>query len=156
MQRRTLVKGITGQAVLALAVSCEFIRPTWAQITLLNHKKAFDAKSVREATLALGSAGLPILSKEIILTANDVEESGEKVAIEIQSLIKNTTQIAFLVEKNPNILAAVFDIPNGTFAHIKLPLKLSQSSTVVALIKAQDKFYYTSKAISVTIGGCGN
>ena len=75
--------------------------------------------------------------------------------IGITSNIPKTESIAILIEKNPNMLAAVFDIPPGTEPSISTRVKMGQSSNVYALVKADGKYYVASKEIKVTLGGCG-
>ena len=77
------------------------------------------------------------------------------VRVGAQSNIANTSQISFVVEKNPSALAAMFDIPVGTDANVATNIKMGQSSNVYALAKAGDKFYYAVKEVKVTLGGCG-
>ena len=72
-----------------------------------------------------------------------------------QSSIPKTESIAILVEKNPNVLAASFDIPAGTDPSVTTRIKMGQSSNVYALVKADGKYYVASKEIKVTLGGCG-
>jgi sulfur-oxidizing protein SoxY len=60
-----------------------------------------------------------------------------------------------LVEKNPNMLAASFDLPAGTEPSVTTRVKMGQSSNVYALVKADGKFYVAQKEIKVTLGGCG-
>ena len=67
----------------------------------------------------------------------------------------NTTQIAFLVEKNPNMLAAMFDVGPEMVADVTTRIKMGQTSNVIALVKADGKFYTATKEIKVTLGGCG-
>jgi sulfur-oxidizing protein SoxY len=60
-----------------------------------------------------------------------------------------------LIEKNPNMLAAVFDIPPGTEPSISTRVKMGQSSNIYALVKADGKYYVAAKDVKVTLGGCG-
>ncbi len=73
----------------------------------------------------------------------------------MKSSLPGTTMVAILVEKNPNIVAASFDIPEGTDADVSTRVKMGQSSNVYALVKASGKFYYAGKEVKVTLGGCG-
>ena len=66
-----------------------------------------------------------------------------------------TDAIAILIEKNPNMLAAVFDIPPGTEPAITTRVKMAQTSNIYALIRADGKYYVASKEVKVTLGGCG-
>ncbi|HET7546766.1 MAG TPA: thiosulfate oxidation carrier protein SoxY [Usitatibacter sp.] len=34
-------------------------------------------------------------------------------------------------------------------------VKMGQTSRVIALVKAGDKYYYNAKEVKVTLGGCG-
>ena len=71
------------------------------------------------------------------------------------SAIPKTESIAILIEKNPNMLAASFDIPAGTDPSVSTRVKMGQSSNVYALVKADGKYYVATKEIKVTLGGCG-
>ena len=85
----------------------------------------------------------------------DIAENGAVVPVGITSNIPKTRSIAILVEKNPNMLAAVFDIPAGTEPSLSTRVKMGQTSNVYALVKADGKYYVASKEIKVTLGGCG-
>jgi sulfur-oxidizing protein SoxY len=85
----------------------------------------------------------------------DIAENGAVVPVGITSKVPQTESIAILIEKNPNMLAAVFDIPPGTDASLSTRIKMGQTSSVYALVKANGKYYVTSKEIKVTLGGCG-
>jgi sulfur-oxidizing protein SoxY len=101
-----------------------------------------------------GSA--PAQSKDIAFVSTpDIAENGAVVPVCVSSSIPKTESIAILVEKNPNMLAAVFDIPAGTDPAVSTRIKMGQSSNVYALVKADGKYYVASKEIKVTLGGCG-
>ena len=46
-------------------------------------------------------------------------------------------------------------IPEGTEPWINTRAKMGQTSNVIALVKAGDKYYYAAKEVKVTLGGCG-
>jgi sulfur-oxidizing protein SoxY len=94
-------------------------------------------------------------SKDITITSPDIAENGAVVPFTISSKLGKTEQLALLVEKNPNILAASFTIPDGTEPSVNTRVKMGQTSNVIALVKADGKYYYTSKEVKVTLGGCG-
>jgi len=119
------------------------------------NKVAFDSKTLAEAAKAMGATSAPIESKDLVLQAPEIAENGNVVRIGAQSNIANTTQIAFVVEKNPSALAAMFDVLAGTDANVSTNIKMGQSSNVYALAKAGDKFYFAVKEVKVTLGGCG-
>jgi sulfur-oxidizing protein SoxY len=104
---------------------------------------------------ALGGSA-PAQSKDItFFQTPDIAENGAVVPIGITSAIPKTESIAILIEKNPNMLAAVFDLPPGTEPSLSTRVKMGQSSNVYALVKADGKYYVASKEIKITIGGCG-
>jgi sulfur-oxidizing protein SoxY len=153
--RRKVLQGTGGAAVLGLAVVAGLIKPeaAWAQQSW--NKAAFDTKSLADAVKALGGTQ-PIESKDIqFVNTPDIAENGAVVPFTISSKIPKTESIALLIEKNPNILAANFAIPEGTEAWVNTRAKMGQSSNVIALVKADGKYYYASKEVKVTLGGCG-
>ena len=154
-RRRHLLQGAGGGTVLALMAAAGLLRPApaWAEW----NKQAFDVKnSLNDAVAALGGASPPQQSAEIAIKGPDIAENGAVVPFEVTSKIPGTRNIALLVEKNPNILAANFSIPQGTDPWINTRIKMGQTSNVYALVKAADgKYYYASKEVKVTLGGCG-
>lgn len=118
------------------------------------NKAAFEAKKMDDLLKALGGAA-PKASADILINASDIAENGAVVPIQIISKLDKTQSIAYVIEKNPNMLAAQFNIPEGTLPEIDTRVKMAQTSLVHALVKAQGKFYYASKEIKITLGGCG-
>ena len=156
MNRRKMLQGTGGMAVLGLAMAAGLIRPgnVFAQQGSWN-KAAFDTKSLNDVVKALGGS-TPTESKDIqFLNTPHIAENGAVVPFTIVSKLPNTQQMALLVEKNPNILAANFTIPEGTEPWINTRAKMGQTSNVIALVKAGDKYYYAAKEVKVTLGGCG-
>ena len=148
------MKGTGGLAVMSLAVAAGLFRPgsAWAQQGW--NKAAFETKSLNDLVKALGGAAAAE-SKDITITSPDIAENGAVVPFTISSKLPKTEQLALLVEKNPNILAASFNIPDGTDPSVNTRVKMGQTSNVIALVKADGKFYYTTKEVKVTLGGCG-
>jgi sulfur-oxidizing protein SoxY len=151
--RRKVLKGTGGMAVMGLAVSAGLFKPgsAWAQGW---NKAAFETKSLADTVKAMGGSGATE-SKDIVISSPDIAENGAVVPFTISSRVPKTESIALLVEKNPNSLAASFNIPAGTEAGVTTRVKMGQTSNVTALVKADGKFYYTTKEVKVTMGGCG-
>ncbi|TMS57849.1 thiosulfate oxidation carrier protein SoxY [Imbroritus primus] len=118
------------------------------------NKAAFEGKSYNDTLKALG-AGSPEKSGSVSFTAPDIAENGAVVPVAVTSTLPNTEQIAILVDKNPNALAASFNIPAGTEAFVSTRVKMGQTSNVHAVVKAGGKWYVATKEIKVTLGGCG-
>ena len=152
--RREVLKTGGGLSLLALVAAAGWLKPGEAMAAEWN-KQAFDTKSLGDAVKALGGAS-PTESKEITITSPDIAENGAVVPFTIASKIPNTESIAILIEKNPNILAASFEFPQGTEPWVNTRVKMGQTSNVIALVKTSDgKFQYASKEVKVTLGGCG-
>ena len=152
--RRKVLKSGGGMTLLALLAAAGWLKPGDAAAQAWN-KGAFEAKSMDETMKALGG-GAHAQSKDIAFVATpDIAENGAVVPIGITSTLPKTESIAILIEKNPNMLAASFDIPPGTEPAIGTRVKMSQSSNVYALVKADGKYFVASKEIKVTLGGCG-
>ena len=118
------------------------------------NKAAFDGKTLADAYKAMGVEGAKE-SGEVQLLASDIAENGAVVPLQAVSKLANTTQIAFFVEKNPNMLAASFDISPDMVADVTTRIKMGQTSNVIVVVKADGKFYTATKEIKVTLGGCG-
>lgn len=155
MERREFMHKSSGAAALGLAAASGLMpAAVHAQAAPAWNKAAFEAKNLSEAVKALGG-GAAVESKDLVLAAPEIAENGSVVRIGAQSNIPGTTEIAFVVEKNPAALAAVFAIPPGTEANVSTNVKMGQSSNVYAVAKAGDKFFYSVKEVKVTLGGCG-
>ena len=154
MERREFLAGSSGAGALALAAASG-LTPAHAQNAPGWNKAAFEGKSLAEVAKALGASAAPVESMELLLQAPEIAENGSVVRVAAQSSLPNTVQIAFIVEKNPNALAALFDIAAGTDANVSTNIKMGQSSHVYALAKVGDKYFYAVKEVKVTLGGCG-
>ena len=154
MERRDFLASGAGATALGM-VTASGISPAHAQTAPGWHKAAFDAKSFADAAKAVGAISMPVESKELILQAPEIAENGNVVRVVAQSRMANTTQISFIVEKNPSALAAIFNISEGTDANVSTNLKMGQSSNVYALARVGDKYFYAVKEVKVTLGGCG-
>ena len=155
-RRREVLKTGGGVSLMALVAAAGWLKPgdALAQGAAWN-KAAFETHSLDETMKALGGSA-PAQSKDITFVSTpDIAENGAVVPVGVSSGIPKTESIAILIEKNPNMLAAVFDVPVGTEPAITTRVKMGQSSNVYALVKADGKYYVASKEIKVTLGGCG-
>ncbi|GAB1576533.1 thiosulfate oxidation carrier protein SoxY [Bordetella petrii] len=151
-QRRHVLR--LGSA-LGLALAAGLIRPDQAWATQAEwNAKAFGETSVDGVVKALGGAQAAD-SDQVALMAPDIAENGAVVPVGAASKLPKTEQISILVAKNPNTLAASFDLPEGTEPEVATRVKMSETSDVYALVKADGKFYLAKKEIKVTLGGCG-
>jgi sulfur-oxidizing protein SoxY len=153
-KRRELLRQGGGATLLALVAAAGWVRPGNAAAQAWN-KNAFETHSLEETVKALGGAAAAPSKDIAFVSTPDIAENGAVVPIGVTSSVPKTESIAILVEKNPNTLAAVFDIPPGTEPSLTTRVKMGQSSNVYALVKADGKYYYAAKEIKVTLGGCG-
>lgn len=150
MERRKALK--TGGGLGLLGVLAAFGMVPGAVLAGVN-RAAFEAKSLSEAFEALGVLA-PENSALVHLTAPDVAANGAVVPVTVESMFSGTEQIAILVDKNPTMLSASFAIPQGTEGYISTNIRMAQTATVVALVKAGGKIYRASREVQVTVGGC--
>ena len=150
-QRRDTLKAGSGLGVLGLLVAAGMIKPELAQAAW--NKAAFEAKTLDAAFGVIG-AGKPADSGDVVITAPDIAENGAVVQVGVVSNIPKTEYIAIMIEKNPNMMAASFTIPDGTLADVQTRVKMGQTSDVYAVVKADGKFYVAKKEVTVTRGGC--
>ena len=116
---------------------------------------AFDAKTMADLVKALG-ASAPTESKDVTITGPDIAENGAVVPVGCSTSLPGVKRLALMVEKNPNALAAVFDVSDAVDANFNTRVKMGQSSNVFAVaFMADGKVLYAAKEIKVTLGGCG-
>ena len=119
------------------------------------NKTAFDMKTVADALKALGAAA-PTDSKEITLTGPDIAENGAVVPVGVATTLPGAKKLLLLVEKNPSVLSAVFDVGDSVDASFSTRVKMGQSSNVYAVAMMGDgRVLFAQKEIKVTLGGCG-
>lgn len=149
--RREFLK--SGSGLLGLLLASGFLGPQDVRAEGWN-QAAFASKSLEDLVKVLGGSGAQE-SAQITIIAPDIAENGAVVPIGVASKLAKTDSIALLVEKNPNVLAATFTIPEGTVPEVQTRVKMAQTSNVFALVKSGSKFSYAVKEIKITLGGCG-
>ncbi len=150
--RRKFLQTSGGASVMALAAAAGLFRTEAAHAAW--NQAAFGTTNVADTVKALGGQAATE-SKDIQITSPDIAENGAVVPISVTSKLGNTAAIAILIEKNPNTLAANFTIPAGTDPFVSTRVKMGQTSAIHALVKANGQYFYATKEIKVTLGGCG-
>jgi sulfur-oxidizing protein SoxY len=153
VSKRQSLQSVSGLGLFAALVSIGMLKPNAAHAQAFN-AAAFQSKGIADTLKALGAAGA-IESKDVVIIASDIAENGAVVPVGIRSSLPKPEMMALLVEKNPNGLAGAYDILEGAEAEVQMNIKMGQSSDVVAVVKADGKFYMARKEIKVTLGGCG-
>ncbi len=116
---------------------------------------AFDAKNMADLMKALG-AGAPVESKDVTVTGPDIAENGAVVPVAASTSLPGVKRLLILVEKNPSMLTAMFDVTDAVDANMATRVKMGQSSDVYAVAMMNDgKVLFARKEVKVTLGGCG-
>lgn len=119
-------------------------------------RDAFNAEKPEDAYKNLFGSNELIESDEVKLKVPKIAENGAAVPMSVKTDMKNVESISIFVKDNPQPLTASFQIPAGTIADVSTRIRLAQTSTVTAVIKAGGKLYSNSQEVKVTIGGCGS
>jgi sulfur-oxidizing protein SoxY len=147
-RREALQRG----AALALLVSCGW-SPSRSALAAGAGEAAFEATSLDDALRALG--GTPVGDAGILLDVPELVENGAVVPVSVTSRVAGTQEISIVVELNPYPLIARFVIPEGTEPQVFTRVKMAQSGSVLAVVRAQGRLYSASKVTRVLLGGCG-
>ncbi len=140
-------------AALAGALAGLGLLPQTAQAAWNN--AAFEAKSMADLIKAIG-ASAPAESKSVTITGPDIAENGAVVPVGCSTTLAGVKRLLILVEKNPSMLCAMFELDDAVEANFSTRVKMGQSSNVMAVaITADNKVLYAQKEIKVTLGGCG-
>lgn len=148
-RRAMLSQSTTVAALLATAG----LLPQAAQA---NYSAAvFELKTTAELFKALGGSA-PTDSKDVTLTAPDIAENGAVVPVAVSTTLPGVKKLLVLVDKNPSVLSAVFEVSDAVDANFSTRVKLGQSSNVYAVaVLADGKVLFAQKEVKVTLGGCG-
>ncbi|BAL96235.1 thiosulfate oxidation carrier protein SoxY [Rubrivivax gelatinosus] len=115
---------------------------------------AFEAASLAELQSALGIA-TPQPSAEVTLSGPDVAENGAAVELTFGTSLVNAQRLLLLVEHNPALLSAIFELSEAVEPEFTLRIKMAESSPVWAVATTSDaRVFFARKEIRVTLGGC--
>jgi sulfur-oxidizing protein SoxY len=144
-----------GAAVASLLMAAGLLPPFARAQAAAWNSAAFESKSIADLMKALG-ASAPTESKDVTITGPDIAENGAVVPLGAASTLPGVKRLMLLVEKNPNVLSAMFDISEAVEPSINTRVKMSQSSDVYAVAMMNDgRVLYAAKEVKVTLGGCG-
>ena len=155
MNQRRKMMSTSARVAAALAAAGWLPQAAFAQAAGPWNKAAFDAKTMAELMKAMG-ASAPAESKDITLGAPDIAENGAVVPITVSTTLPGVRKLLVLVEKNPSVLSAVFDVTDAVEPNFSTRVKMGQSSDVFAVaLMADGKALFAKKEVKVTLGGCG-
>lgn len=147
---------ISQSAQLAAMLATLGLLPHAAQAQTTGYNTpAFEAKTMGDLMKALGGA-TPVESKDVTIIGPDIAENGAVVPVGASTTLPGVKRLLLLVEKNPAMLSAMFDVSDAVDANFLTRVKMGQSSNVFAVaMMADGKVLYGVKEIKVTLGGCG-
>ena len=99
--------------------------------------------------------GQAVSERGVMLTVPAIAESGAQVRVKVQTSLPKVEMISLLVEKNPVPLTSQFVMSGSSKPDVQINLKVRETSKVIALVKADGKFYSAGSEVQVTAGGCG-
>jgi sulfur-oxidizing protein SoxY len=92
----------------------------------------------------------------VTITGPDIAENGAVVPIGVATTLPGVKRLMVMVEKNPSVLSAMFDVSDAVEANFATRVKMGQSSNVMAVALMNDgKVLFAQKEVKVTLGGCG-
>ena len=144
---------LTHSATVAGLLATAGLLPATAQAAWT--AAAFESKTMADAVKALGG-GAPVESKDVTVTGPDIAENGAVVPVGCATTLPGVKRLMLMVEKNPSVLAAAFDVTDSVDASLTTRVKMGQSSNVFAVAMMGDgKVFFAVKEVKVTLGGCG-
>lgn len=96
----------------------------------------------------------PAKEDELLLDAPELAENGTNVPVTITSQIPNTDFIALIADHNPNPVCVGFNVLPVNEPTYSVRIKVAETSTLVAVARANGQWFYTLRDITVMIGGC--
>ena len=151
--RRSFIKSSAAAGAFGVAVSAGLITPRAVMAAWPTAAYAATDTNVAIKS-ALGSSDTTA-SSDIMLKAPEIAENGAVVPITVTSKIAGTESITLLISKNPTPLTATFNMGKGAEGFVSTRVKMSKTSDLVVVVKANGKLFSTKKEVKVTIGGRG-
>ena len=153
MKRRIFLKGSLATGAVGMAVSTGLLTP---RVSLAAWSKAaFEATDVNGGVSALFGSSDMDKSDKIKIKAPDIAENGAVVPVSVTTSIDGVSSISIFADKNATPLTADFQLGPGAEGYVSTRIKMGKTANVIAVVKAGDKLYSSSKEVKVTIGGCG-
>lgn len=148
ISRRKLIKTGLALSAVTTAMFTGLASAEWPKL-------AYQQKSQQDAMSKLYGDKAVQDSSQIKLKAPELAENGAVVPIRVETGMPNVKSISIFVEKNPNPLAARFNMGSSQQGKVATRIKLAKESNVTAVVETDHGVFKTSKHIKVTRGGCG-
>ncbi len=150
LNRRAL---LSHSAKVAALLATTGLLPQYAHAAY--NTAAFEVKTMADLVKMLGGSA-PSESKDVTITAPDIAENGAVVPVGVSTALPGVKRLLVLVEKNPSVMSAMFEVSDAVDANFATRVKMGQSSNVYAVAMMGDgKVLFAQKEVKVTLGGCG-
>ena len=144
---------LSHSATVAGLLATAGLLPTQAQAAF--NPAAIEAKTMADLMKVLGGSA-PAESKDVVITGPDIAENGAVVPVGVSTTLPGAKRLLLLVEKNPSVLAAMFNVTDAVEPSFSTRVKMGQSSNVYAVAMMGDgSVKFAGKEVKVTLGGCG-
>jgi len=151
-KRRTILKGSIAVSAVGIAAAAGLLSPI--RVLAAWPADAFTSRNHETALKAItGTSALP--PGDIEISAPEIAENGAMVSVTIESGMPDVSEIALLVVKNGQPLAATFLMGASAQPMVSIRVKMAETSDVVAAVKSGGAWYGASREVKVTLGGCG-
>jgi len=118
-------------------------------------KAGFEAKDVDGAIQGSLGSTQHSASDAVMLKAPDIAENGAVVPITVSADMGGISAISIIAVANPQPLTSTYQLSSAAEPYVSTRVKMSKTSDVIAVVKADGKLYSATKEVKVTIGGCG-
>lgn len=119
------------------------------------HTAVFEAKSMADLLKLLGGRA-PTESQAVTVTGPEIAENGAVVPVGVSCALPGVKWLLLLVEKNPSVLSAMFELSDAIDANFTTRVKMGESSKVFAVAMMGDgQVLFAQRDVKVTLGGCG-
>ena len=150
--------GLTRRGLLCMGavISAALALPAQLWAAMARPESAFNATAIEDVFAELG--GIPEISEGIVFSTPDIAENGAVVPVKVEidtAVLPNVSRLYVLVEKNPNPVAALFDVPANTQPYVETRVKVAQTCDLYAVAEMDGKLFMTKRETKVTLGGCG-
>tara|TARA_S200000501_G_C20793732_1_gene730754 strand:- start:488 stop:973 length:486 start_codon:yes stop_codon:yes gene_type:complete len=107
-----------------------------------------DIEKVKIKDLEIASDG------DITIEAPELAENGTNVPVKLSTKIPQANFIALMADHNPNPVCVGFHVLPNTEPTYSVRVKVAETSSLLAVVRSNNKWFYSSKDIVVMIGGC--
>jgi sulfur-oxidizing protein SoxY len=91
---------------------------------------------------------------QLLIDAPELAENGTNVPVTVRSNIAQTDFIALIADLNPYPVCVGFNVLPENDPGFSVRIKVAKSSNLVVVARANNRFYYALRDITVMIGGC--